>query len=95
MTRPNQAPGMTIYHMGNSDQRPNFGIKPLTLLNQKINSNVIVELKGGRSYRGVLDGYDPHMNLVLRNAEELHNSEIKRKLEMTIVRGDNVIYISP
>ena len=62
---------------------------------QSATAPFIVELKGGRSYRGVLDGYDPHMNLVLRNAEELHNSEIKRKLEMTIVRGDNVIYISP
>lgn len=70
-------------------------IKPLTLLNQKINSNVIVELKGGRGYRGVLDGYDPHMNLVLKNAEELMNNEVKRRLEVTIVRGDNVIYISP
>jgi small nuclear ribonucleoprotein len=70
-------------------------IKPLSLLNQKINSNVLVELKGGRGYRGILDGYDPHMNLVLRNAEELLNNEVKRRLEVTIVRGDNVIYISP
>lgn len=70
-------------------------MKPLSLLNQKINSQVLVELKGGRSYRGILDGYDPHMNLVLRNAEELHNNEVRRRLELTIVRGDNVIYISP
>jgi small nuclear ribonucleoprotein len=70
-------------------------IKPLSLLNQKINSPVIVELKGGRGYRGILDGYDPHMNLVLRNVEELHNNELRRKLDITIVRGDNVIYISP
>jgi small nuclear ribonucleoprotein len=70
-------------------------IKPLSLLNQKINSNVLVELKGGRGYRGVLDGFDPHMNLVLRNAEETQDSESQRKLDLAIVRGDNVIYISP
>jgi len=35
------------------------------------------------------------MNLVLKNAEELVNNEVKRKLNVTIVRGDNVIYISP
>lgn len=70
-------------------------IKPLSLLNQKINSPVLVELKGGREYRGILDGYDPHMNLVLKNAEELVNNEVRRKLDLTIVRGDNVIYISP
>jgi small nuclear ribonucleoprotein len=61
----------------------------------EINKQVMVELKAGREYRGVLDGYDPHMNLVLRNAEELINHEVVRKLNITIVRGDNVIFISP
>ncbi|MDR0778914.1 MAG: small nuclear ribonucleoprotein [Methanomassiliicoccaceae archaeon] len=70
-------------------------MKPLTVLSQAINKNVIVELKGKREYRGVLDGYDPHMNLVLKNAEELVNGQSVRKLSLTIVRGDNVIYISP
>jgi small nuclear ribonucleoprotein len=70
-------------------------IKPLSLLNQSINSNVMVELKGGRGYRGVLDGFDPHMNLVLKNAEELLNNESQRKVDLAIVRGDNVIYVSP
>jgi small nuclear ribonucleoprotein len=70
-------------------------IKPLSVLNQAVNKNVIVELKGKREYRGVLDGYDPHMNVVLKNAEEFYGGESVRKIGMTIVRGDNVIYISP
>ncbi len=70
-------------------------LKPLSLLNQSINANVMVELKGGRGYRGVLEGFDPHMNLVLKNAEELLNNESQRKVELAIVRGDNVIYVSP
>ena len=70
-------------------------IKPLSLLNQSISSNVMVELKGGRGYRGILDGFDPHMNLVLRNAEELLNNEAQRKVDLAVVRGDNVIYVSP
>ncbi len=70
-------------------------LKPLATLAQAMESQVMVELKGNREYRGVLDGYDPHMNLVLKNAEELVNNEVVRKLEITIVRGDNVIYISP
>ena len=69
--------------------------KPLQVLNQYISKQVMVELKSNRSYRGTLDGYDPHMNLVLKNVEELINKEVKRKLETAIVRGDNVIYISP
>lgn len=70
-------------------------MKPLAVLNKSINQQVIVELKGKRGYRGILDGYGPHMNLVLRNAEETHESQVVRKMESTIVRGDNVIYISP
>jgi small nuclear ribonucleoprotein len=56
---------------------------------------VIVELKAKRSYRGILEGYDPHMNIVLKNAEEVLEGNVTRKLESTIVRGDNIIYISP
>jgi small nuclear ribonucleoprotein len=70
-------------------------IKPLSLLNQKINSHVIVDMKSKREYRGVLDGYDPHMNIVLRNVEEYSGGKSKRKMDLAVVRGDNVIFISP
>ncbi len=70
-------------------------VKPLDVLKQAVGKNVIVVLKGKREYRGVLDGYDPHMNLVLRNAEELVSGESVGRSVTTIVRGDNVIYISP
>ena len=70
-------------------------IKPLTVLNKNINKPIIAELKGRREYRGVLDGYDPHMNLVLKGAEEYYEKNLVRKLETVIVRGDNVIFISP
>ncbi|HIJ17517.1 MAG TPA: small nuclear ribonucleoprotein [Thermoplasmata archaeon] len=70
-------------------------MKPLAVLNKAINQQVIVELKGKRGYRGTLDGYDPHMNLVLRNAEEILDTKVTRKMDAIIVRGDNVIYISP
>ncbi len=70
-------------------------MKPLAVLNKAINQQVIVELKGKRGYRGTLDGYDPHMNLVLRNAEEILDAKTTRKMDAIIVRGDNVIYISP
>lgn len=70
-------------------------MKPLSVLQASANKNVIVELKGKREYRGVLDGYDPHMNLVLKNADEIYDGNVVRKLSTVIVRGDNVIYISP
>ena len=70
-------------------------VKRLDILKQAIGKNVIVVLKGKREYRGVLDGYDPHMNLVLKNAEELVSGESVGRTATIIVRGDNVIYISP
>jgi len=70
-------------------------MKPLSVLQASANKNVIVELRGKREYRGVLDGYDPYMNLVLKNAEERYDGNTVRKLSTVIVRGDNVIYISP
>ena len=69
--------------------------KPLSILNKHISKPIMVELKADRNYRGILDGFDPHMNIVLKNAEEMEKGELKRKLELAIVRGDNVIYISP
>jgi small nuclear ribonucleoprotein len=70
--------------------------KPLKILHESLNNRVIVELRSGRAYHGVLDGYDvPHMNLVLKNADEMKGSESVEKHSTVIVRGDNIIYVSP
>ncbi|RLF26941.1 MAG: small nuclear ribonucleoprotein [Thermoplasmata archaeon] len=70
--------------------------KPLKILHASLNNRVMVELRGGIEYHGILDGYDvPHMNLVLKKADEIINNESKGKHETVIVRGDNIIYISP
>jgi small nuclear ribonucleoprotein len=70
--------------------------KPLKILHASLNNRVMVALRGGRGYHGTLDGYDvPHMNLVLKNAEEIVNNETSAKHSVIIVRGDNIIYVSP
>lgn len=70
--------------------------KPLKILHGSLNNRVMVELRSGRSYQGVLDGYDvPHMNLVLKNADEIVNGESFGKHDTIILRGDNIIYVSP
>jgi small nuclear ribonucleoprotein len=69
--------------------------RPLDILDQVLNKQpVIVSLKGGRELRGILQGYDVHMNLVLDRAEEIAGNEV-HMVGTLIVRGDNVIYISP
>ena len=70
--------------------------KPLKVLHGSLNNRVMVELRNGIEYTGVLDGYDvPHMNLVLKKADETKNNVLKNKHESVILRGDNIIYISP
>ena len=48
-----------------------MGQKPLDILNESLNGPVIVKLKDGRVFRGELQGYDIHMNLVLEKTEEV------------------------
>lgn len=74
--------------------------RPLDVLNASLNTRVIVHLRGRREYRGTLDGYDhPHMNLVLKQVEEVLQvgtpEETTSNKDMVIIRGDNIIYISP
>ncbi len=69
-------------------------LKPLSVLNKAMGSRVIVELRGRMEYRGVLDGYDPHMNLVLKGADEFQDGDKVRTHETTVLRGDSVIYIA-
>jgi len=70
-------------------------VKPLSLLSKALNTRVRVELHGGVEFRGILDGYDPHLNIVLRDAEEVRDGKTVRTAELLLVRGDNVIYVSP
>ena len=63
--------------------------------------------RGNREIRGILRSYDPHLNLVLEDAEMIHppkkgendnndNQEpVVEALGSIILRGDNVILISP
>ncbi len=72
-----------------------MGNRPLDTLNDVLDTPVLVRLKGSREFRGTLQGYDIHMNLTLTDAEELVDGEAVRRIGTVIVRGDNVVYVSP
>jgi len=65
------------------------------ILEESLGKTVLVRLKGGKSLRGKLKGYDQHLNLVLEETEDTTSAENLKKLGVIIVRGDNVILISP
>jgi small nuclear ribonucleoprotein len=70
-------------------------VKPLDLLQQSLHHRVLVEVKGGRSFRGVLDAFDQHLNLVLSAAEEVEGETTTPHPGLTLLRGDSVVFISP
>ena len=69
--------------------------RPLDILNESLDTTVVARLKGGKEFRGELKGYDIHMNLVLENVYELQKEEIIKQYKVLVVRGDNIVYVSP
>ncbi|MFW6013831.1 MAG: LSM domain-containing protein [Nanoarchaeota archaeon] len=69
--------------------------RPLDALNEARNKRVMIELKNGKQYVGNLKAFDIHINIVLEDAEEREEGEVKRKLGVAFVRGDTITLISP
>jgi len=69
--------------------------RPFDLLNNSMNKPVLVRLKGEHDLRGKLKAFDQHMNIVLEDTDELENDVVKSKIGTVIVRGDNILYVSP
>lgn len=74
--------------------------RPMELLQNSIGDQVLVELKGKKKIKGKLRGYDQHLNLILEDAEEISadpetDEQIIEVVKTVIVRGDNVVIVSP
>ncbi|HUU88412.1 MAG TPA: LSm family protein [Candidatus Glassbacteria bacterium] len=65
------------------------------ILEQNVGKIVLVRLRGGKKLRGKLKGFDQHLNLVLEETDDTTDIENTKKLGLIIVRGDNVVLISP
>jgi len=69
--------------------------RPLDMLNHSKGKEILLQLKNDKQIVGTLVAFDIHINLVLDNAKELVNNEMKKSIGLTFVRGDTIIYISP
>jgi small nuclear ribonucleoprotein len=67
---------------------------PLNVLEKTLNQRLSLLLKDGRVLEGKLTGFDDYMNMVLEDCEE-HREESQRRLGTVILRGNNIISISP
>ena len=65
------------------------------VLDESINKVVLIKLKGDKTIRGNLHGFAQHMNLLLDQSEEIRSEGDSLTLGTIVVRGDNVIMISP
>ena len=69
--------------------------RPLDLLNNSKGKEVLVQLKNDKQLVGTLLAFDIHINVVLDNAKEMSNGEMRRSIGLTFLRGDTIIFISP
>jgi len=65
------------------------------VLDESLGRVTLIKLKGGKVIRGTLLGFDQHMNLLLEESEELLDEGKTNSLGTIVVRGDNVVIISP
>ncbi|KAL7638565.1 UNVERIFIED_CONTAM: hypothetical protein RMT77_011141 [Armadillidium vulgare] len=68
-------------------------INPKPFLNQLTGQPVIVKLKWGHEYKGILVSVDGYMNLQLANTDEYIEGQVTGSLGEVLVRCNNVLYI--
>lgn len=67
--------------------------RPLDVLGSSQDKKVIIQLKSGSKITGTLRAFDSHINLWLDDASL--EDENTLKLGKVLVRGDNIVLISP
>ena len=67
--------------------------RPLDVLGSSENKRIIIHLKSNEKIVGTLRAFDTHLNIWLDDAELQGENNIK--LGTVLVRGDNIVLISP
>ena len=67
--------------------------RPLDVLGSSVDKRILIRIKKGDDIVGVLKAFDSHINIWLDDAKIQGDKEIT--LGKVLVRGDNIVYISP
>ena len=68
---------------------------PLHILQAAQNSEILLRLKDGTEYRGLLKEIDAYMNMILENATEIMDNSPVAKYNEIFIRGNNLLFIKP
>jgi len=63
------------------------------ILDACVNKVVLIRLRNHTTIRGKLQTFDPHMNLLLTEVEDI-TEEKPKNLNKIILRGDNILIVS-
>ncbi len=63
------------------------------MLQKSTNRKVVVRLKNEVDYKRKKDNVDSYMNLIMTDAEEVHDNKVIANYGRVIVRGNNVLFI--
>ncbi|EPZ36283.1 putative small nuclear ribonucleoprotein F [Rozella allomycis CSF55] len=68
-------------------------INPKPFLESNKGKALLVKLKWGQEYKGLLQSFDSYMNILLANAEEYMDGNSCGMLGEVLIRCNNVLYI--
>jgi small nuclear ribonucleoprotein len=68
--------------------------KPLNVLTKRLNTHIIITLKNGVEYHGMMVRCDGYMNILLDGASEHVNDTPVANYGNILVRGNNILYIA-
>ena len=68
---------------------------PLNILQNAQKSKILLRLKDGTEYRGLLKEIDAYMNMILEDATEIMAGSPVAKYNEIFIRGNNLLFIKP
>ena len=68
--------------------------RPIDALDRAKGKKVLVKLKNGDEITGTLKALDLHLNLWIEDVD-VQEKEEKKKFNILLIRGDNILYASP